>query len=100
MYSNEKIKKLCRVSLVALVVGLGITMVSPAQALLPPGSAEATGPVPMNQKAAPSGNTAEIPDEIALFDEQMDIPTPGEGMITPGGAQGDTPQDAPAQTVR
>ena len=98
MYSNEKIKKLCRVSLVALVVGLGITMVSPAQALLPPGSAEATGPVPMNQKAAPSGNTAEIPDEIALFDEQMDIPTPGEGMITPGGAQGDTPQDAPAQT--
>lgn len=41
MYSNEMIKKLYRVSLAALVIGLGTAAISPAQALLPAGKSEA-----------------------------------------------------------
>ena len=41
MYSNEMIKKLYRVSLAALVIGLGTAAISPAQALLPAGSPKA-----------------------------------------------------------
>ena len=84
MYSNEMIKKLYRVSLAALVIGLGTAAISPAQALLPAGSPNVTGPTPLNQPApATNANEAsQIPDEIALFDTEVDIPTPGSGMIT------------------
>ena len=94
MYSNEMIKKLYRVSLAALVIGLGTATISPAQALLPAGSPNATGPIPLNQ-SAPAKNankTSQIPDEIALFDTEVDIPTPGSGMITPNnGSDAATP---------
>lgn len=40
MYSNEMIKKLYRVSLAALVIGLGTAAISPAQALLPAGQSQ------------------------------------------------------------
>ena len=96
MYSNEKIKKFCRVSLFALGIGLGMIVSAPTQALLPQGSTNATGPVPLNQSATAkdasaekTDNTAnsasEIPDEIALFDDGAGIPTPGDGLITPNG---------------
>jgi hypothetical protein len=85
MYSNEMIKKLYRVSLAALVIGLGTAAISPAQALLPAGSPNVTGPTPLNQPAAAANanEASQIPDEIALFDTEADIPTPGSGMITP-----------------
>lgn len=94
MYSNEMIKKLYRVSLAALVIGLGTAAISPAQALLPAGSPNVTGPTPLNQPApATNANEAsQIPDEIALFDTEVDIPTPGSGMITPNnGSDAATP---------
>ena len=96
MYSNEMIKKFCRVSLFALGIGLGVAVTSPAQALLPPGSPNATGPVPLNQAAKDTGDAAnkdaaqaasEIPDEIALFDDGNVIPTPGTGLITPNNGE-------------
>ena len=85
MYFNEMIKKLYRVSLAALVIGLGTAAISPAQALLPAGSPNVTGPTPLNQStlAANTNEASQIPDEIALFDTEVDIPTPGSGMITP-----------------
>lgn len=95
MYSNEMIKKLYRVSLAALVIGLGTAAISPAQALLPAGSPNVTGPTPLNQPApATNANEAsQIPDEIALFDTEVDIPTPGSGMITPNnGSDAATPR--------
>lgn len=96
MYSNEMIKKFCRVSLFALGIGLGVVVTSPAQALLPPGSTNVTGPVPLNQAAKPENTdtkndtaqaASEIPDEIALFDDGNDIPTPGSGLITPNNGE-------------
>lgn len=109
MYSNEMIKKFCRVSLFAMAVGLGSVTINPTWALLPQGSANATGPVPLNQaaKAAmpavtapeekPANDTSasEIPDEIALFDDGMDIPTPGNGMITPNNGPEQSSDDQP-----
>lgn len=96
MYSNEKIKKFCRVSLFALGIGLGMIVSAPTQALLPQGSTNATGPVPLNQSAtakdasaektdSTANSASEIPDEIALFDDGAGIPTPGDGLITPNG---------------
>ena len=93
MYSNAMIKKLCRVSLCALIIGMGTVVMSSssAQALLPPGSPQATGPVPLNksvnnptsQTNEAKTNASDIPDEISLFDENLEIPTPGEALITP-----------------